>query len=446
MRTSVTSFIVLVLVAIGAQPVRADTVSSEAAEAAYADGWYRTVRMGTWLWEGAERSKLEETLERIAAAQGPRRWDDRADTLIEHGPGHWVYEFSATARAAYEAGLMHEAHGEPDAARKRFMQAAIYYTIASYPHLRDAPSRTALSRAFDAYARAGRHFAVPLEVWQMEVEGIRFPAFVHLPTDVKGPVPVVLKTGGMDVLSTEFYSLYEPLTERGMAMITFDMPGTGNDALVGEDADKHHVAVLERARDDPRFDADRIAVWSASLGGMPAVKVAITQQAHLRAVVNGCGLVHAVHAFELGGPPQEGEGLAGVIAAYNAGQLSDAQVAEIEAAFASPELEAQQQSFQFEVYVDRYRAKPGSLLDLAAKARPVSLKVQGLLGRGVVTDVPILSVNTHVDPLVPQTDSLMATDASKHGTLMLFGEHDGHCVARTVGNPAILEWLSAQMR
>jgi hypothetical protein len=72
--------------------------------------------------------------------------------------------------------------------------------------------------------------------------------------------------------------------------------------------------------------------------------------------------------------------------------------------------------------------------------------VQGLLGKGVVTDVPILSVNTHADPLVPQSDSLMATDASKHGTLMLFGEHDGHCVSRTVAGGPILNWLADQLR
>jgi hypothetical protein len=325
------------------------------------------------------------------------------------------------------------------------MLASIYYTIASYPHLRDEPSQAALANAFDAYERAGRHFAVPLQKWDFEVDGVTFSAYVHMPAGATGPVPVVLKTGGMDVLSTEFYTLYDSLSELGMAMVTFDMPGTGNNGIVGADADKHHVAVIERAARDSRFDPERIAVWSASLGGMPAVKVAITQP-QLAAVVNGCGLVHAVHAQELGGPPPPDEDPSELIDAYNAGQLSEEQIAQFNESIASPELDAQRQSFQFEVYVDRVRAQPDSMLDLIAKSRPVSLVDQGLLGKGVVTDVPILSVNTHADPLVPQSDSLMATDASKHGTLMLFGEHDGHCVARTVANGPILEWLADRLR
>ena len=425
----------------------AEVVSAESAPTDYSDGWYRTVRMGTWLWEGADRTAIEETLGRIAASSGARRWPDRADTIIEYGPGHWVYEFSITGEAADAAGLKAEQRGDSHAARDHFMRASIYYTIASYPHLRDEESRAALAKAFDAYERAGRHLPVPLERWDFEIDGVSFAAFVHLPEGRSASsVPVVLKTGGMDVLSTEFYPLYDTFNELGMAMITFDMPGTGNDGIVNADADRHHVAVIEKAVRDPRFDPERIAVWSASLGGMPAVKVAITQQQHLAAVVNGCGAVHALHAQELGGPPPPDSDIAGLIAAYNAGQLSEAQIAEFNESLSSPEFEAQAQSFQAEAYIDRIRARPDSVLDLMAKSRPVSLKVQGLLGKGVVTDVPILSINTHADPLVPQSESLLVTDASKHGTLMLFGEHDGHCVARTVGNGPIIDWLTDQLR
>ena len=421
-----------------------EAVAAEAAGRAYASGWYRTVRMDTWLWEGADRAVLEAALDRIAGTAGERRWDHRADTLVDYGPGHWVFELSATGDSAFARGERSEKEGDTDGARRHFVQAAIYYTIASYPHLRDEPSRQALAKAFEAYRRAGRLLARPLEEWRFTVDGVPFSAFVHLPKASGDPLPVVLKTGGMDVLSTEFFPLYQRFADTGIAMITFDMPGTGNLGVVGADADKHHVAVLERVIEDPRFDASRVAVWSASLGGMPAVKVAITQQDRLAAVVSGCGLVHAVHAFELGGsaPP----GLADMVEAYAASHLTDAQIEEIEAGFrAEPELAAQRDNFQFEVYVDRVRANPDSMLDLVSKSRPVSLVVQGLLGRGVVTDVPILSVNTHADPLVPQSDSLLATDASKYGTLMLFGHHEGHCVARTVANDPIIDWLVARL-
>ncbi len=422
-----------------------EELSAEQASEEFAGNWYRSVRMHTWLWEGAEKTTIEATLGRIANGGGERRSEDLADTLLEYGPGNWIYEFSSAAQEAYAAGVESEQLANRVAARIHFLRASVYYTIASYPHLRDRHSRRALSDAFDAYKKAGRHFIVPLQTWEMTVDGVDFPAFIHMPGQASGrPIPVILKTGGMDVLSTEFYPLYSRLNELGIAMIVFDMPGTGNLGIVAEDSEKHHEAVIRRVLKDKRFDPERIAVWSESLAGMPAVKVAVTQQENLAAVVNSCGLLHAVHS-DLGLPPPQGVQLDTILAAYRNGELSEDQIAELNHRMSSPEYEERSQGFQFEVYVDRVRARPGSILDLFARSRPLSLYHQAILGKGVVTQVPLLTVNTHVDPLVPMAESLMATDASLRGTLMLFGEHEGHCVSRSLAVDEVIDWLAARL-
>jgi len=441
-RSSITTILVtiaLLITSLGSGHVYGVELSSEEPAEGYAENWYRSVRMSTWLWEGADQSVIEATLDRIERAKGTRRWAHLADTIVKNGVGHWTYEFSATASQLMSDAQASEAQGDVSMARNQFLQASIYYTIASYPHLRDNTSRIALAKAFAAYENAGRYFQVPLQRWDFTVDGVEFRAYLHLPKNTNGaPLPVVLKTGGMDVLSTEFYPLYKDFSEQGIALIMFDMPGTGNDGIVNEDAEKHHIAVLDRARKDPRFDADRIAIWSESLAGMPAVKIAITRQQQLAAVVNSCGLVHTTHVQEFGEVPSANKD----ISAYLMGKLSEPEIEAANQRLSTPVRQTIATSFQYEVYVDRVRAKQGSLLDLLAKSHRVSLKVQGLLDAGVVTEVPILTTNTHVDQLVPLTESLMVTAASKRGTLILFGEHEGHCVDQKLEVPVVVEWLT----
>ncbi|MBT4521761.1 MAG: alpha/beta hydrolase [Halieaceae bacterium] len=416
--------------------------SSEAAAESYQDNWWRSVRQGMWTWEGVDWRVVENALERIASATGKRRYDDMFDTLIDYGPGHWIYEWSAIGDKAYHEGLEHEKNGNRNAARTSFLQSSIYYTQASYPHFRDKHARAALAKAFEMYSRAGRHFAVPMEEWTLEADGARFKAFIHFPAKQSSkPLPVILKTGGMDVLSTEFYPVSEAINAAGAAMIVYDSPGTGNNGIVDVNYDKHHVAVLQKVLKDHRFDSKRIGVWSESLAGLTAVKIALGEYRDvIAASVNSCGPVHALYALELtGGTPQQFD-LHEMIDAYNRGQLSQDEIDEFNQAMLSPPLEAMLASFQSETFIDRVRADPANILDILAKSLPISLIEQDLLKKNV-TNTPLLTINTHADPLVPPIESQMVTDASVQGKLMIYEEYDGHCVSRAEV-PAILEWLA----
>jgi len=425
----------------------AEAASSEAAPDAYEDNWWRSVRQGLWEWEGADWSIVKGALDRIESATGKRRYEDKFDTVIEYGPGHWVYEWSAIGDEAFKEGLNHESQGDKQAARKSFLQSSIYYTQASYPHLRDKHSRAALTKAFEMYNRAGRYFSVPLEEWDLEVDGAHFRVFVHLPAKPSStPVPVILKTGGMDVLSTEFYPLSETINDAGAAMIVYDSPGTGNDGIVDAQYDKHHVAVLKRVLEDERFDNSRIGVWSESLAGLTAARLALGDyRQHVAAAVNSCGPIHSLYAMELtGGAPPEYD-VHEMIESYNKGQLSKEEIDAFNSAMLTPPLQGMLLDFQGETFVDRVRANPDDLLSVLAKSLPVSLIEQGLLTKKNVTNTPLLTINTHSDPLVPLSESQLVTDASVQGKLMIYDEYEGHCVSRAE-IPMIMQWLSYHLK
>jgi len=425
----------------------AEGTSSEAAPVNYQDNWWRSVRKGLWEWEGADWSVVGSALGNIESATGKRRYEDKFDTISNYGPGHWVYEWSLIGDRAYQAGLKHESHGNDQAARASFLQSSIYYTQASYPHFRDKHSRAALAKAFEMYSRAGRYFSVPLQEWNLEVDGAQFRAFIHLPAESSpNPIPVILKTGGMDVLSTEFYRLSETINAAGAAMIVYDSPGTGNDGIVDAQYDKHHVAVLKRVLDDDRFDNNRIGVWSESLAGLTAARIALGEyRQFVAAAVNSCGPIHSLYAMELTGPPPSQYDLHEMIASYNKGELSREEIDAFNSAMLTPPLQGMLLDFQGETFVDRVRADPDNLLSILAKSLPVSLVEQGLVGKKNVTNTPILTINTHSDPLVPLSESQLVTDASVQGKLMIYDEYEGHCVSRAE-IPAIMEWLSYHLK
>lgn len=435
----------LVIACISVTPlVIAAPASSEATSRSYEEGWWRHIRQGTWTWQGADWAVVEQTLTRISEAEGERRIDNKYDTIIEYGPGHWVYEWSAIAEEAYKNGQEHEDNGNRVAALQSFARSSIYYTQASYPHTKEKYSRKALKQAFASYRKAGEFFPIPLEVWEFEVDGVRFDAFVHLPAGTEGPVPVLLKTSGMDVLSTEFYPLAETLADAGVALVTFDSPGTGNDGVVDENYERHHMAVLERVWADERFSQDRIGVWSDSLAGGLPVKIAVGEHGDkIAAAINGCGVIHAAFNMDLLGPTTIDKRK--LAYAYKNGLLTSEQLEEFERASSSPTSQALMQHFQSQVLVERLGADPSNLLDVLAKSVPVSLVNQGVLGGKNITTTPILVVNTHSDPLVPYEESLLAADASVQGKLMIIDDYGGHCVSREE-YPLILEWLSYHLQ
>ena len=399
-----------------------------------------------WEWEGADWAVVKNVLARIESAIGKRRYEDKFDTIIDYGPGHWVYEWSVIGDEACKEGLNHEKKGNKRAARKSFLQSSIYYTQASYPHLRDKHSRAALVKAFEMYRRAGRHFSVPMEEWVLEVDGAHFKAFIHFPKLSSKPIPVILKTGGMDVLSTEFYPLSETISDAGAAMIVYDSPGTGNDGIVDAEYDKHHVAVLKRVLDEDRFDAKRIGVWSESLAGITAARMALGEyREFVAAAVNSCGPIHALYAMDLtGGVPPRFD-LHELIKSYNKGQLSKEEIDEFNRAMLTPPRKAMLRDFQGETFVDRVRASSDDVLGILAKSLPISLIEQGLVGKKNVTNTPLLTINTHADLLVPLSESQLVTDASVQGKLMIYDDYAGHCVSRSE-IPAIMEWLSYHLK
>ena len=418
---------------------------------AFEDIWYRDLRIGAWIWQGIDRDLIRLALARVLAADArldPQHFQDVDGNYVDtfggdDREGAWTREWSNSAAESLR-GLRFA----PPATQRRLLQeASVLFTIASYPHLRgQQASRQAFERANDAYRRAGELMApalvtlrVPFDDGQTAGEVV---TYLHRPAEFDGPVPVVMISGGVDVVLTEHFPAFEDLAAHGMAMLAMDLPGIGNSEAWPTTPDqtslhREVVSYLVQFADQLGIDPERIAVIGSSMGGNAATKAAFESSPDFPvwAAVNRCGATGSVFSFPL--------------EAY---------------AFGFPHMTTDAAASLLGVdYLHQVPGEPDTFEPLRTAITALSLYEQGFLApwfeevdgvlegpldeapdQPVITSVPILSINTADDDIGSVADMETVAAASAAGSIRLHPEYEDHCEPRAVGFPYIAWWLSEQ--
>ena len=345
--------------------------------------WYRLLRRPTWAWQGADPVEVEQTLARIAMGQGERSHERYLDTIKGYVPGNWVYEWSQLAGRYFNAGRELVGQGDAAGALKNLLKAVRYYSIASYPHLKnDELADQAQLLCNMAYREAGRLFKVPLKELQVPFRGKTIQGYLHLPTTDR-PVPLVIVSGGIDALQVDFLNFYfKCLEPHGIGMLSLDMPGTGyaeHWPLV-QDTSRLHQAVLNHLSEVAWVDHQRIAMVGFRLAGNVAARLAFIEPFKLRTVV-----------------------------CIGAG---------INQVFTNQEMFARCPRMMRDGLANRLGADAAQWDLLRTKCQVFSLKTQGLLGSR--TSVPILSIGHKRDFICPEQDVRALASASRNGKAVVF--------------------------
>ncbi|MGY3892410.1 esterase FrsA [Aeromonas enterica] len=345
--------------------------------------WYRLLRRPTWAWQGADPVEVEQTLACIAMGQGERTHERYLDTIKGYVSGNWVYEWSQLAGRYFNQGRALVEQGNSAAALKDLLRAVRYYSIASYPHLKnDELADQAQLLGNMAYREAGRLFKVPLKEIQVPFRGKHIQGYLHLPTTDK-PVPLVIVSGGIDSLQVDFLNLYlKCLEPNGIGMLSLDMPGIGyaeHWPLV-QDTSRLHQAVLNHLSEVAWVDHQRIAMVGFRLAGNVAARLAFIEPFKLRTVV-----------------------------CIGAG---------VNQVFTNQEMFARCPRMMRDGLANRLGADAAQWESLRTKCQVFSLKTQGLLGTR--TSVPILSIGHKKDFICPESDVRALASASRNGKAVVF--------------------------
>lgn len=382
------------------------------AASAEAYEYYRDIRPNHWAWNGNDPLVVQSLIEKITRAGTGAEYPDIA---IQSGSGAWTSEFSTLGDQYRRLAEVELEKGLNGAAANYLILASAAYSMAKYPLIQRTDAEL---EAFEASLET-LHQAYELQ--GLEVERISVPTpqgepnghlIVPAGSAPTGGWPVVIASNGIDVNQGEFFHFVNMLTERGVAILTYDIAGTGTNASIPLQPDYEWVPVALAENIGQRADINRdaMAIMGVSFGGNAATKLAHTKPDMFRAAVNMCGPIHEVFQIPL-------EHFEAIHIMYR------------DALFARTGIE------------------PGKNAALLELMRQFSLVDQGVIKPGeVTTNVPILSVNARNDNVAPEVDIDLVTASTTDGTVILSGTDD-HCPQdRFVVMPQVADWISKHLQ
>jgi esterase FrsA len=360
----------------------------QAEDAANEDGFVEERRLRLWSAQTQNRDLVHSTYMRITHMRGT-------------DPGSWVFEWSQIAKYFADRGEAFVAADEFDAARKAFLTASKFYGIARFPAKTLPGQADAYRKHLQYYKRAGEYFNPKLVVVDIPYDDQTIQAYLHMPPDVEKPA-LILWNGGIDTWKGDVYNNIQPYVERGFAVLTFDVLGTGENSawIARPDSNKLHSAVIDYMQSHPLIDGRYIAHVGFSFSGYYAARNAITED-RLFAVISACGPIHDGWKSTYGSPWEIQEALSAAI--HMARDDADA--------------------------IHRYM-------------QGFSLVNQGLLQGADSVKLPTLIVNGDLDDLAPVSDLRLLADSGQETDLWIMGG-DQHCFGqyRSVVMPKMANWL-----
>ncbi len=307
------------------------------------------------------------------------------------------------AKAWCKVGMEYEARGDqrarqgaPSAELADIYHRGFHYCmLARYPAPTSPGKLDAYHSSVRIFRKAAPHFDPPAMVVETPFGDTKLVGYLRVPKNVAQP-PVVINWGGVDTWKEDRMGAADRMLAAGMAVLSVDMPGTGeNPTRYGDpDAYKTFSAWLDFLAKRKDVDGSRVGLWGLSFGGYWAARMAYEEPQRVRAAVFHGGNAHIgfqrewlIPAFTTGGATY----------LFGAGSLLEAR----SRAMGTKSME--------------------EFLDAAPKLSLVSL---GLIDK---PSAPILGVNGKLDDQAPAADILLLMEHGSPKTARIFpkGRHMG---------------------
>jgi len=228
-------------------------------------------------FEGVQRQEVEGLVGRLSSLD----------------PDLWGSEWGKLGRKYELLGDEQERQGGREQAGKTYFQAFEYYRIGRYPVPSSPEKMNCYKGALRNFLRAAPYMDPPLERVEIPFEGKKVVGYLQIPKETVRP-PVVMHWGGVDGWKEDRRTNSEALHKLALATLTIDMPGTGENPVLGQDprAERTFSAAIDHLESRKDVDGKRIAVMGASFGGYWAAKLAHVEVKRLKGAVNWGAGVH----------------------------------------------------------------------------------------------------------------------------------------------------------
>ena len=197
-------------------------------------------------------------------------------------PDEWATAFMDVANK-YENEAKSLGKTDPVKANADYIRAWRLYSFGRWPYPSSPKKQEAYEKAIQMFLAHARFYDTPLEVVRIPFEGKEIIAYLRLPKNPKGPVPLVIAVNGLDSRKEDLAESFGAILPFGIAYLAVDGPGTGQSPIkVDEHADRILSRVLDYISTRPEIDKDRVAFHGVSWGAYWATKMAILEKSRLR--------------------------------------------------------------------------------------------------------------------------------------------------------------------
>jgi esterase FrsA len=194
----------------------------------------------------------------------------------------WAAAFIAVADRYMAEGKTLEST-DPAKANADYIRAWHIYSFGRWPVPSSPGKKRAYAKAIEAFLAHARFLDSPLEVVHIPFEGSEIIAYLRLPKQRTGPVPVVIAINGLDSRKEDLAESFGAILPHGIGFLAVDGPGTGEAPIkVSEHADRMLSRVIDYLETRPEVDKTRLAVHGVSWGAYWATKLAIVERQRLR--------------------------------------------------------------------------------------------------------------------------------------------------------------------
>jgi pimeloyl-ACP methyl ester carboxylesterase len=203
-------------------------------------------------------------------------------SIQTRNPDEWGTALMAVANK-YENEAKSLEKNDPGKANADYIRAWRLYSFGRWPYPSSPKKQESYEKAIQMFLAHARFYDTPLEVVRIPYEGKEIIAYLRLPKDPKGPVPLVIAVNGLDSRKEDLAESFGAILPFGIAYLTVDGPGTGQSPIkVDEHAERILSRVLDYVGTRPEIDRDRVAVHGVSWGAYWATKMAILEKSRLR--------------------------------------------------------------------------------------------------------------------------------------------------------------------
>ena len=229
-----------------------------------------------------------EAIHRAEVGQYPLIGLDPADvkeafeSIHSSDKDEWAAAFMHVADRYFNEAKSLE-KSDPTKANADYIRAWRLYSFGRWPIPASPGKQRSYEKAIQAFLAHARFMDPPLEVVHIPFEGKEITAYLRLPKDARGPVPLVLAVNGLDSRKEDLAESFGAILPFGIGYLAVDGPGTGqNPVKVSETADRVLSKVIDYAQSRPEIDKNRIAMHGVSWGAYWATKMAIIERTRLR--------------------------------------------------------------------------------------------------------------------------------------------------------------------